>query len=246
MKLILLGTAGYHPSDRRHTACLLLPECGVMLDAGTAFYRAGRFLRGDELDVYLTHAHLDHVIGLTYLFSLAAAHPLRRVTVHGQADKLAAIDEHVFSEHLFPTKPPMEFRPLADDAALPGGGRLRHFPLVHRGGSIGFRLEWPGRSMAYVTDTVADPRADYVQAVRGVDVLVHECYFPDAESERARELGHSHTTAVAEVARAAGVGRLVLTHIDPLADRPDPIGLDAARAVFPKVEIAEDLMEIEF
>ena len=72
MKLILLGTTGYHPNDRRQTPCLLLPECGVMLDAGTAMYRAGEYLATPELDIFLTHAHLDHVIGLTYLFSVHA------------------------------------------------------------------------------------------------------------------------------------------------------------------------------
>ena len=48
MKLVLLGTTGYHPNDRRHTPCMLIPECGVMLDAGTAVYRAGNYLQTDE------------------------------------------------------------------------------------------------------------------------------------------------------------------------------------------------------
>jgi ribonuclease Z len=246
MKLILLGTSGYHPSDRRHTACLLLPEVGVMLDAGTAVYRAARFLETDSLDIFLTHAHLDHVVGLTYLFSVMAEHPLTRVTVHGEAEKLSAIDEHLFSEHIFPARPPMAWQPLVGDARLAGGGRLQSFPLVHQGGSRGFRLDWPGRSMAYVTDTIADPRADYVERLRGVDLLVHECYFPDGKAQWATQVGHSHTTTVAEVARAAGVGRLLLTHIDPLDAGDDPIGLATARAIFPKTNIAADLMEVEF
>ncbi|HOT62947.1 MAG TPA: hypothetical protein PLU93_08795, partial [Treponemataceae bacterium] len=44
---------------------------------------------------------------------------------------------------------------------LPAGGQLTHFPLAHQGGSRGFRLDWPGHSMAYVTDTTATPDADY-------------------------------------------------------------------------------------
>ena len=42
MKIVLLGTTGYHPSERRHTPCMLIAESGVMLDAGTAMFRAGR------------------------------------------------------------------------------------------------------------------------------------------------------------------------------------------------------------
>ena len=246
MRLILLGTTGYHPNDRRHTPCLLLPECGLMLDAGTAVYRAGEYLTGPELDIFLTHAHLDHVVGLTYLFSVIHAHPLKRITLHGLPEKLAAIEEHLFSDALFPVRPPLEFRPLEESFALPDGGRLTHFPLEHQGGSIGYRLDWPGRSMAYVTDTTADADAAYVAKIHGVDLLVHECYFPDAQARWARKTGHSHTTPVAQVAQRAGVKRLVLVHLNPLSTADDPIGLDVARAIFPNTILGEDRMELEF
>ena len=246
MKLILLGTGGYHPSNRRHTACILLPECGVMLDAGTAMYRAGPYLETSELDIFLTHAHLDHVAGLTFLFSLLRVHPLKRVTVHGLAEKLAAIDAHLFARDVFPKKPPYEPRPLAANVSLPSGGCLTHFPLVHQGGSIGYRLDWPGRSMAYVTDTTASVDADYIEKIRGVDLLLHECYLPDDKAEWAVKTGHSCLTPVVEVACRANVGRLVLVHINPLSTGSKPVDLDLARSVFPRTEIGEDLMELEF
>ncbi|OHB85766.1 MAG: metal-dependent hydrolase [Planctomycetes bacterium RBG_16_64_12] len=247
MKLVLLGTTGYHPNDRRHTLCLLIPECGIMLDAGTAVYRAGRYLETSELTILLTHAHLDHVIGLTYLFNVVRAHPLDRIIVRGGADCLAAVDKHLFSGALFPKKPPMEFRPLGEgEETLPSGGRLTFFPLEHHGGSLGYRLDWPGHSLAYVTDTTASPDAEYVQKIRGVDLLVHECYFADAHADWAKQTGHSWTTAVAQVAREARARRLVLVHFDPLSTDDDPIGLDVARAIFPSTEIGEDLMELEF
>lgn len=246
MRLILLGTTGYHPNDRRHTPCLLLPECGLMLDAGTSTYRAGEYLKTPELDIFLTHAHLDHVVGLTFLFSVMAVHPLQRITLHALPDKLAAVDEHLFSDALFPTRPPFELRPLEESFMLAGGGRMTHFPLEHAGGSIGYRLDWPGHSMAYVTDTTADPDAAYVEKLRGVDLLIHECNYSDSQAELARTLGHSNTTPVAQVARKACAKRLVLVHIDPLSTADDPIGLDTARAIFPNTIIGEDRMELEF
>lgn len=246
MKLILLGTTGYHPNDRRHTPCMLLPECGVMLDAGTAMYRAGRYLQGPELDIFLTHAHLDHVVGLTFLWSVLREHPLDRITVHALPEKLSAIDEHLFAESLFPKKPPYESRPLGREVALRGGGRLTHFPLRHHGGSLGLRLDWPGHSMAYVTDTTASVDAEYVERIRGVDLLLHECYYPDRDAAWAEKTGHSCTTPVAQVARRAGVGRLILVHINPRSTEPDPVGLEAARAVFTETELGRDRMEVEF
>jgi len=129
---------------------------------------------------------------------------------------------------------------------LPDGGRLTHFPLVHPGGTVGYRLDWPGHSMAYVTDTTATVDADYVDRIRDVDLLIHECYFPDASADWAAKTGHSCTTPVAEVAHRAEVGRLVLVHQNPLCNEQDAIGVDTARKIFPNTELGDDLMELVF
>jgi ribonuclease Z len=246
MKLILLGTSGYHPSDIRHTPCLAIPSCGLVLDAGTGMYRLGKYLQSDELDIFITHAHLDHVIGLTYLFSVAWLHPLSRVTVHGLPEKLDTIERHLFYPELS-TRPSFDVKPLTEENAIPHGGRLTYFTLSHPGGgSIGYRLDWPGRSMAYVTDTTASADADYVEKIRGVDLLIHECFYPDKHADLAAKYGHSCLTPVAQVALAAGVGRLILTHINPLIPLETPADLSTAQKIFPKTEIGEDLMEVEF
>ena len=250
MKLLFLGTSGYHPTERRQTSCLLLPECGIVLDAGTGMFRLGRYLQTEEADLFLTHAHLDHSAGLTYLFSVLREHPLKRLTIHGEAEKLKDIEEHLFSEPIFPVRPPWEFRALNASSRQVGnllhGGRLTYFPLEHPGGTIGFRLDWPGRSMAYVTDTTADPRAAYVKAIEGVDLLVHECYYPDSCADLAAKYGHSSLSAVAEVAKAARVGKLILTHIDPLNTAGENLDLRAAGRIFPQIFLAEDLQEVVF
>lgn len=246
MKLVLLGTIGYHPNDRGQTLCLMIPERGVMLDAGTGVYRAARYLQTSRLDIFLTHAHLDHVIGLTYLLDVMHQHPMDQVVVHATPGVLEAIDEHLFADALFPARPRCEFRPLAAEVALAGGGRLTHFPVDHPGGATGYRLDWPGHSMAYVTDTSAAADADYVERIQGVDLLVHECYFPDTMAEWAKKTGHSCISAVAEVARRAKVGRGILVHFNPLSTEEDPVGLDAGQAVFAHMQLGRDLMEVEF
>jgi ribonuclease Z len=246
MKLLILGSTGYHPNELRHTACFMFPEIGVVLDAGTGMFRVREHLKTPELTIFLSHAHVDHVVGLTFLFDVLNGTSVARATVYGETEKVAAVKAHLFHELLFPVEPPCDFHPLPDAVALPAGGRLTHFPLEHPGGSIGFRLDWPGRSLAYVTDTPARPDADYVARIRGVDVLIHECYFADELADLAATTGHSHTTPVAEVARAAGVGRLVLVHVNPLINAVDPVGLATARAIFPATEIGTDGLEIDF
>jgi ribonuclease BN (tRNA processing enzyme) len=223
----------------------MLPEQGIVLDAGTAFFRVREHLCTPRLDVFLTHAHLDHVVGLTFLIDVVYGKDVE-VVVHATADKLAAIREHLLAEALFPAELPCRFCPLADHVPLAGGGRLTHFPLEHPGGAVGYRLDWPGHSLAYVTDTTARDDAAYVEAIRGVDLLAHECNFPDAYAELAEHTGHSTTSAVARVAKSAGVGRLVLVHVNPLSEGDDPVNLQAARGIFARTDLGHDLAEIEF
>lgn len=246
MKLLLLGTAGYHPSESRQTACLMLPEAGIVLDAGTGFFRVREHLQTPTLDILLTHAHLDHVVGLTYLLSTVWQRKLDRITVHGESAKLAAVREHLLAQELFPAPLPCDWQPLPAESIDIGGARVTHFPLVHPGGSVGYRLDWPGRSLAYVTDTTATPVPSYLNAIRGVDLLIHECNFRDSEQEWAIKTGHSCTSAVAAMARHAAVKRLVLLHFNPLDSSADPIDLPAARAIFPATELGFDGMAIDF
>jgi ribonuclease Z len=243
MKLIFLGTGGFHPNERRHTAGLLLPEIGVAFDAGTSAFRIADRLSERRLNLFLTHAHLDHICGLTYLLVTLMQQRIEHCTVWGSTETLAAVETHLFSEPVFPVKPRFELRELPDRIAVPGG-EVTHQPLHHPGGSLGYRFNGDdGRSFAYITDTITRP--DYVDFIRGVDVLIHECYFPDSEQSWCEPTGHSHTSAVAELARSANVGRLYLTHVDPQRPDDDPIGLDVARAIFPATELAEDLHEID-
>jgi ribonuclease Z len=246
MKLVLLGSGGYFPTSQRHTACLLLPEQGIVLDAGSGMCRLGEHLQTARLDVFLSHAHLDHVLGLTYLINVVSAEVLQQTTVHGEATKLAAVRDHLFAEPIFPVVPTFRYEPLGKSCPLPGGGMLTTFPLWHPGGSTGFRLDWPGHSMAYVTDTTASADAEYVANIRGVDLLVHEAYFAEASGELPARTGHSWLLPVAEVAAAASVGRLVLVHIDPQLPNDSYFDLAAARSIFKETEIGRDGCEILF
>ena len=246
MRLIFLGTGGYHPNERRHTACLLLPEIGLALDAGTGFFRVQKNLQTDTLDVFLTHAHLDHVCGLTFFLVPVLTGEVKAVRVHGSKTTLDAVRAHVFATELFPVDPPFEWCPLpkSGEIAVKGDGKLTWIALDHPGGSVGYRIDWPERSMAYITDTTAP--GNYLAFIKDVDVLIHECYVPDDMHDWAEKTGHSSSTAVANIAAQSDAKRLYLVHADPQHPEDDPIGLDGIRAIFPNAELAEDLQQIEF
>ena len=95
----------------------------------------------------------------------------------------------------------------------------------------------PGRKVAISADTAYSQSV--VEAARGADVLVHEATFSEDERDRARETLHSTAGQAAEVARAAGVGLLALTH---LSNRYFGGEIEReAQEVFPEAVVPRDL-----
>jgi ribonuclease BN (tRNA processing enzyme) len=260
MKLIMLGSGGFIPTEEAQTACYMIPEHGILLDAGSGLYRFSEYLQTESLDVYITHSHADHTSGLFYLFGgffkhlMGGAVPpieLERFqeTMHAANQALSSVRIHADESILPKLKnsyyPGMVWCALQAQEELPGGGRLTPFLCHPAHPEIGFRLEWPGHSLAYITDSVAMPAAATIEHIRGVDLLLHDCNGPDSSADIMTLVNHSHPASVAQVAAEADVKRLVLIHKNPL-NWEITEDLPAARQIFPNLEIGYDGMEVEF
>lgn len=247
MDVHLLGTAGYHPNENRHTACMMIPQAGVILDAGTGFFRVRDLIQTPDLHIFLSHCHLDHCVGLSFFIDVVFEKNVENIFVYGAAEKLEAIQQHLFSENLFPLQPDFHWTPLTgEDVVLPLDGKLSSIELEHPGGSLGFRLDWPDRSLAYITDTTARKNANYVPFIKEVDLLLHECHFPDGMEELAEKTGHSCLTAVAEVCSDAEVKNGVIVHLNPLAEGDPPLDLETVDSIYGNLTLGTDRMKVSF
>ena len=147
MLLHCLGTAGFHPNHDRHTSCYFLPEAGVLLDAGTGAFRLAPLIETDEIDLLLSHAHLDHIAGLTFLIDVFYQRPIKQLRIWGEAAKLSAIRKHLFSELVFPVQldSQLDTQWNAIDELTEfqaGGAKVSWRPQDHPGGSVAYRLDW--------------------------------------------------------------------------------------------------------
>src|SRR6266851_1781590 len=148
--LTFLGTAATTPSAKRGLPALLvgagserfLIDCGEgtqrqLHHAGAGFRRLGHVL--------LTHAHLDHVLGLAGLIATLGLFELRHeLTISGSGETIGVVDRYLsglWSEHRAPV--PLRLVTLAPGPVLSGRGyRIGCFPVRHRGTeSLGYRFE---------------------------------------------------------------------------------------------------------
>jgi len=101
----------------------------------------------------------------------------------------------------------------------------------------------PGRVIVFTGDT--RPCAAVVDAAQGADLLIHEATFGEEEKERAKETGHSTAREAAQVALAAKVRRLVLSHVSARYSISADELVKEAREVFKETAVAKDGMTIE-
>jgi len=94
----------------------------------------------------------------------------------------------------------------------------------------------PGVKLVHVGDTGST--ADILEFARGADALVIEATYLEEEREMAKEFAHLTARQAAELARAAGVSKLLLTHVSRRYRESDVLA--EAQAIFPNVTVARD------
>lgn len=99
----------------------------------------------------------------------------------------------------------------------------------------------PGRIITILGDT--RPCANAVKLGKGADILIHEATFAHDLADKADEYGHSTALQAAQIAHAAGVGRLFITHFSSRYMPEDLADLEAeSRSVFSHTDAAMELM----
>ncbi|MBR0847440.1 ribonuclease Z [Bradyrhizobium diazoefficiens] len=152
--LTFLGTSASVPSAERNHPALLVEAAGkrILIDCGEGTQRqllrsGAGFRRLDR--ILLTHAHLDHVLGIPGLFStLGLRQSADAMTIHagpGTLDIVASMLAGLWGAGRAPIA--VEFAPLAEGSVIDAGEfTIDCFPVRHRDtDSFGFVLQTPAR-----------------------------------------------------------------------------------------------------
>jgi ribonuclease Z len=299
LDVVFLGTAGSMPTADRSPTALLVRRGGERLLFDCAEGTQRQLLRSslgliDLREVFLTHYHADHYLGLPGMLKTFALRgrdvPITIYGPRGLADLFRSL-RRIFGRLTFR----YELRELDPGETLDRGDyRVVTFPVEHGMSSVGYALvedERPGRFDVAAADAlgvpfgpergalqrgeavtlpggrmvepgqvVGEPRAgrtvvipgdtaptrSVLEASIGADLLVHEATFLEDERGRAEETAHSTAVDAAQLAKAAGVRLLALTHLSTRYFGSEAVR--EARAVFADTVVPKDfdIIDVRF
>lgn len=242
MKVTFWGVRGSTPcpceSNRRYggnTACVTVEVEGeppIILDLGTGlrFFGQGQPLDGTfRATALITHLHWDHVQGLP--FFPPADRLGAELDIYGPRQVEGPLDEvfagfmrpPYFPVHVEDLRGDIRFHDVCEDEIAIGNAKVRVRPVPHCGPTVGYRIEWDGVSVAYISDHQAplslDRVADSVlELCDGVDLLIHDAQYTREEFAEKSHWGHCTVDYAVLVAAQARAKRLVLFHHDPAHD----------------------------
>ena len=217
-----------------NTSCLEVTAGGrrMIFDAGTGIRTLGLELARQaplDIDIYFTHTHLDHLSGLTFFAPLFDKRNAVRMWA-GHLEKpytLKKVVSNLMQAPIYPVTLDIFHASVAfsefdvGSSLFCGNVAMRTAPLNHPNGATGYRVEYGGKSICYITDTEhreGTRDKTIVDLCRGADIMIYDCSYTDEEYPRYKGWGHSTWQEGVRIADAAGVGTLAIFHHDPSHD----------------------------
>ncbi|MBI2619911.1 MAG: MBL fold metallo-hydrolase [Ignavibacteriales bacterium] len=260
MNVKFWGVRGSIPTPGKHTVryggntpCVevrLDQEELIILDAGTGIRNLGDQLinNGESLKAYLlvTHPHWDHIQGFPFFKpAFISGNELTIVGTERKDKLLSEIIAEQMNRIYFPVQlqdlqAKIRFIPVKEEQEIEVfDARVRIIYVNHPGFTVGYRIEYKGKSLVYISDnepfdrSVApslmnveavvkekysgaggDPNQRVYDFCQDTDVLIHDTtYTPEEYIDRVG-WGHSHYLFTVRIAAEANVKKLYLFHHD--------------------------------
>jgi phosphoribosyl 1,2-cyclic phosphodiesterase len=208
-----------------NTPCLEIVYEGkrVIIDAGTGIRPLGVELQECSVDIFFSHTHLDHLIGLPFFEPLHHKSSSVRLwfpdgterSPHDLLDSLFSSD--FFPLHLDQIQAKLSFHKMHLEKPVRSGNvELSFIRAHHPGMTYCFKIKTPHETFGYITDNELQKEDNaLVQFFQGCDLLVHEAQYTDEEYQTKTGWGHSGLSNAIHFVQKVGCKRWIVTHHDP-------------------------------
>ncbi len=232
----------------------------IMLDAGTGIRALGHDLLARDVrtaSLRLTHSHWDHISGFPFFGpGFRKGHEFRVMAGHLSGGAIREVLAGQMTQPMFPVpleamQATLSFEDFSagDEFRLAPGVVVKTAALNHPNGATGYRIEYEGKSICYVTDTEhipGKPDQSVLGLIEGADLVIYDSTYTDDEFPAKVGWGHSTWQEAVRLAKSASVKRLAIFHHDPEHDDDfmDAIA-EEARASWDRTFVAQEGMRIE-
>lgn len=214
LSLTVLGCSGSYPAKGEACSSYLVRSdtTAVWLDAGSgSMANLQQHVDLDEVDaVVISHEHPDHWADIEgYRVAGAYGHPKRSgVPLYAPAGLKQKVSTDM--------DPPFTWHVVSGGDSVTVGDLTLRFSATKHGTveTLAVRIDGDGRSLGYSADTTADWSLEALGP--GLDLALCEATLLRDDEGKSE---HLSARQAGEMARAAGVGTLVLTHVWPTTDR---------------------------
>lgn len=214
-----------------NTSCLeiVADDRRIILDAGTGIRQLGQeFLKAGLKNAHLllTHSHWDHINGFPFFTPAYIPGNSYHVMAGHLMDNggVRAVLASQMSNPTFPVPLEVMNANLTFDDFRAGetfdlnGIHIRTAPLNHPNGATGYRLEYQGKSICYITDTehvIGKVDENVLNLIEGADLVIYDCTYDDATFQSKIGWGHSTWQEGIRLCQQAGARQLAIFHHDP-------------------------------
>jgi len=240
MRIHFLGTMGWFDSKLGNTLCVLV-DTGkeyIIFDAGTGIYKIDTYIK-DKRPVYLflSHFHLDHIIGLHILNKFSFSQGIKVFGPKGTEKMFKLVINSPYSKPINKLKTKITASDLRKNSKFPFDIKFKE--LLHTTVCYGYRLCSEGRVITFCTDTGLCEGIK--ELAKGADVLITESSLPPGIVDRGWP--HLNPEQAAKIAKHAKVRKLALVHFDS-SDYPKSSNIvsakKAAQEIFENTLAARD------
>ena len=233
MRIKVLGSRGSMPvSGSRFqefggaTSCYLIEteSHAIYLDAGSGIMDSPK-IPDKELLIFLTHPHLDHLLGLPF-FPMLSEQDRHIIMYSMNRDGVSTKDQvdYIFSGPAWPLQmenypSDLVYEDLPDDYHMEVGDiKISWMEGNHPRGSLIYKVEADGKALVYATDYEHSDASDQrlIDFAKGCDLLIYDGQYTEEEYEARVGFGHSTKQHGIDIFKKCEAKKLLFTHHDPM------------------------------